>query len=91
VSSTRQLVAENKRIILGFLLSHLRIQRSGYRGHAAIAADQLIVEFTRRARFEEQGPPPGHAALPGLEALTADRCDPNRGYHSDPHRGCALR
>jgi hypothetical protein len=91
MASSRELVAENKRIILGFLLSHLRLQRSGYGNHAATAADQLIAEFTRRSRIEERNPPPGHAPLPGLEAVTAGRCDSNRGYHSDPHRGCILR
>lgn len=26
-----------------------------------------------------------------VRAAAVDRCDPSRGYHSDPHRGCILR
>lgn len=62
----RDLVAENKRILLGGLLAHLGSNRSGYRGNASIACEELVAEFTRRARFVT-GPPPGHPQLPGLE------------------------
>jgi hypothetical protein len=95
MASSRELIAENKRILLRALIGALASTRVTYGPHAQTAADQLTAEFTRRSRSEPDGPPPGHKTLPGLETSMGegalDRCDPQRGHHSSPHRGCILR
>jgi len=68
----RELIAENRRIILGGLIPRIRANMSGYGPHAAEAACALIEEFTRRAQLPPEGPPPGHPPLPGLEAPVED-------------------
>jgi hypothetical protein len=67
MASKRELVAENKRILLRGLRETLQRHRSSYGPHATLACDQLEAEFARRACLEPEGPPPGHKPLPGLE------------------------
>lgn len=66
MASKRELVAENKRILLRGLLDTLRRHRGSYGPHAALACDQLETEFARRACLEPDGPPPGHDPIPGI-------------------------
>jgi hypothetical protein len=67
MASKREMVRYNKQKILHAFVVQLRRERRVYGPHAAVACDQLIDEFTRRADLAPEGPPPGHKALPGLE------------------------
>jgi hypothetical protein len=68
VASKRELIRTNKALILKGLVTQLRQDQNTYGPHAATAATALIAEFVRRANLGPDGPPPGHAPLPGLEA-----------------------
>lgn len=69
MTSRRNRLAQARRATFRDLVEQLERDRSMSDVDQIEVIDTLIVEFRRRGHLTPPGPPPGHASLPGLEAV----------------------